>query len=252
MTKRMKTRTSSGLVPLLLALLVISACAPAGPSRVKPDSTEGPRLASEASEILTRFSAYDYALVGGLNGDRSRAITKERYSAIIRATAVQISDYASETVAATAEAAGPIRDRLVKVADVLTILGRDAIAYADAGEAGALARVFAGVGAGWQELDSLAERLAPDEQLARTIERGVSFVVTAEGRPQFALSVGPFATRAEAQSAAGRVGTVESVATASPFVVRVGTYPTRAAAEGAAAGLIPKGFQTTAITAEER
>ena len=163
-----------------------------------------------------------------------------------------INLFTSETVAATADAEGPVRERLIAFADGLTVLGRDVTTYADGSDRAVLGRVVAGVATGWQRLSELARALPRDEQLEQTIARGTSFVVTSRTDRVFVLAVGPYATQADADAAAKRAGPVETVTRQSPFVVRIGTYPDRAAADVAAAGLVPKGFTTSSVSEEER
>lgn len=248
---RMTRPRSSGL---LLALLVAftSACTAPDPVAERTDAPGGPAIARRASALLLQLSAYDYALVGSLNGQRDLVVSAERYSVTARNAVRAINALASDTTAAAADRQGPVRDRLLGLADGLVVLGRDLTAYADSGEHAALARVMAGVRTGWQRLADLGGALPPDEEVARTIARGTSFAVSARAEPLFAVTVGPFATLADAEAAAKRAGQADSVARTAPFVVRVGTYPTRAAAEAATAALVPKGFATSSIAEEQR
>ncbi len=247
----MTTRRSS-LQALWLILALTLACTTPEPRIQRPDVTDGPRLATAAGAMLLQVSAYDYALVGALNGQRERVVSGERYSVIARDAVRSINSFSSETIAATADRQGPIRQRLLALADGLTVLGRDLTAYADGSDRAALDRVVAGVSGGWQRLSELATVLPPDDQLKQTISRGSSFNVTSRTERVFALTVGPYATQADADTAARRAGQVESVASQSPFVVRVGTYPDRPAADAAAAGLVPKGFTTSSVAEEQR
>ncbi|HEX4744317.1 MAG TPA: hypothetical protein VFW12_06565 [Candidatus Limnocylindria bacterium] len=249
----MTTRRSS-LRPLAacLAIALTLACTTPEPRVRLQDATEGPRLATAAAAVLLQLSAYDYALVGSLTGQRDRVVSTERYSTVARDAVREINSIASETVAVTADTEGPIRERLVALADRLTLLGRDVTAYADGGDAAALARVVEGVSAGWERLRELSVAIPGDADLQRTLTRGTSFVVTARTVRVFALTVGPYATQADADAAARRIGQVESVTRASPFVVRVGTYPDRAAADAAAAALVPKGFATSSVSEEQQ
>ncbi len=247
----MTTRRSS-LQALGLVFALTLACTTPEPRVHRGDATEGPRLASQAGALLLRLSAYDYAVVGSLNGERDRVVSSERYSVIARDAVRAINSISSETIAATADAEGPIRERLIALADGMTVLGRDATAYADGSDRLSLARVLAGVATGWQRLSELAASLPRHEELERTVTRGTSFVVTSRTDRVFAVTVGPYATQADADAAAKRAGQVESIAPGAPFVVRVGTYPDRAVADAAAAGLVPKGFTTSSVSEEQR
>lgn len=247
----MTTRRSS-LPALALAVLLVLACTTPEPKAALGDATAGPQLARDASAILLELSAYDYALTGALAGQKDRVVSAERYAAVARGAVRAIGKLSSETVVATADRSGPVRDRLLALADGLTVAGRDITAYADGADPAAFARVVAGVAAGWQRLAELAAALPPDEELGRRIARGRSFVVTATAERVHALTVGPYATRADADAAARRAGQVESVASQTPFVVRIGTYRDRPAADAAAAALAAKGFPTSSIVEEQR
>jgi len=249
MTTRRNSLRSLGSV---LAIALILACTTPEPLVRRGDATEGPRLARSAAALLLQLSAYDYALVGSLNGQHERVVSSERYSAVARDAVRSINSLSSETVAATADTEGPIRERLIALADGMTLLGRDLTAYADGGDAAALARVVGGVVTGWQRLSDLAASLPGDAELQRTVSRGTSFVVTALSDRVFTVTVGPYSTQAEAAAAAQRAGQVESVTRTSPFLVRVGTYPDRAAADAAAQALVPKGFVTSSVAEEQR
>lgn len=245
-------RSSPRSLAVLLAVVFTLACTTPEPRVARGDATEGPRLAKAAGEVLLQLSAYDYALVGGLSGQRERVVAHDRYSTVARDAVRAMNAIASETVAATVDRDGPVRDRLIALADRLTLLGRDVSAYADGGDRAALARVVEGVTAGWERLRELSVAIPGDADLQRTLARGTSFGVTARTERVFALSVGPYATQADADAAARRAGQVEGVTRAAPFVVRVGTYPDRASADAAAAALVPKGFVTSAVTEEQR
>ena len=247
----MTTRRNS-LRALGLVLALTLACTTAEPRVQRSDVADGLRLARQASALLLQLAAYDYALVGALNGQRDRVVSSERYAVVARDTVRSINLFSSETVAVTADAEGPIRERLVALADGLTLLGRDVTTYADASDPAALGRVLGGVATGWQRLVELAGALPRDDQLRQAVDRGTSFVVASRAERVFTVTVGPYATRADADAAAKRAGQVESVARQSPFVVRIGTYQDRGAAESAAAGLVPKGFTTSSISEEER
>ena len=254
-----RARSSGGHRPsgvlrrgLVLALVLGIACTAPEPPRERGDAPGGTAIARQAAAILLQLSAYDYALVGSLNGQRDLVVLPERYSLIARNTVRAISVLAGETTAASADRQGPVRDRMLALADGLVLLGREVTAYADGGDPATFARVISEVAASWQRLSGLASSLPPDEAVARSIARGTSFVVTAVPSKVFSVTIGPYATQAEADAAARRAGQVESVARSAPFVVRVGTYPARPAAEAAAAALVPKGFATSAIAEEPR
>ena len=245
-------RNSLRPLGLTLALAFTLACTTPEPRVRHGDATEGPRLARAAAALLLQLSAYDYALVGSLNGQRDRVVSSERYSTVARQAVRSINSLASETIAATADTDGPIRGRLLALADGMTVLGRELTTYADGSDPAALARVVGGVTTGWQRLSDLAAALPADTELQQTVSRGASFVVTTRTERVFTVSVGPYATQADADGAAQRAGQIESVTRTSPFVVRVGTYADRPAADAAAQSLVPKGFVTSSVAEEQR
>ena len=248
----MTTPRSSLLAALLAAILFTPACTTPDPPAERTDTPGGAAIARRAAAILLQVSAYDYALVGSLNGQRDLVVSSDRYAVTVRNTVRGINILASDTTAGAADRRGPVRERLLALADGLVVLGRDLSAYADATDAATLARVISGVATGWQRLSDLTGALPPEDEVARTISRGTSFVVTARAERVFSLTVGPYATLADAEAAARRAGQVEGITRTAPFVVRVGTYATRPAAETAAAALAPKGFATSAIAEEQR
>lgn len=224
------------------------------PPRVGPlgDVANGPKLARDAADVLLRFSAYDYALAGSLSGEKARVVSAERYATVAREGVRDIGLVTNAAIATTADARGPVRDHLVPLADGLAQLGKDATVYADGADPAAFAHVIDDVAAGWQQLAVLASFLPRDDALARTIARGTSFTSSARAERQYALTVGGFTSAAEADAAAKRIGTVQSVTKSSPFVIRVGTYPDRAAADASAAALASKGVTTSLVTEEAR
>lgn len=191
-------------------------------------------------------------MAGTLAGQRAFVVDPARYAAVARASAARIQRFTGTALAATLDASGPLKERLVTLSDGLVDLSRDANAYADGGDSAVFARVAAGVARAWDDLRALHRLVRPaDDELAATIARGTSFAVDARPERVYAITVGPFASAAEADVAAKRIGTVELVARASPFVVRVGAYADRKAADTAVAGLGGKGF-TGIVTEEER
>lgn len=250
---RRTTRTSKGprfVAGLLALLLLASACStPARPST--PSDADGAQdLARDAGEILLQLSAYDYGLAGTLSGQRTYAVDPVRYAAVARATAARIQRFSGNALTATLEASGPVKERVVTLADGLIDLSRSANAYADGGDLAQLASVTGAVARSWDDLRALTQSIRQkDEDLARTISRGTSFVVNAKQQHVWAITVGPFASSAEADAAAKRIGLVEQVARAAPFVVRVGTFPDKKASDAANAQLAAKGF--TGLVVEE-
>ncbi|HVR88785.1 MAG TPA: hypothetical protein VHG53_04490 [Candidatus Limnocylindria bacterium] len=214
------------------------------------DVVSAPKIAHAAGDALLQLSAYDYALAGGYAGEKTRIVSYARYAAVARGLLPKVSDVISTALAATANAAGPVRNSVVALADALNALAKDTGTYADAGEPATFAKVMGDVASGWDRLQALAATLPPDPDLQKTISRGTSFTVSSRSDPLYALTAGPYATAADADAAAKKIGAVVSVTRAAPFVIRVATYPTRAQADAAATALKPKGIDITAVSEE--
>ena len=245
-------RVGWGAITAVLVLLAV-ACSNPVPEKPRPtaDVTDVRSLpvARTAADILLAFSVYDYALVGGLNGDRVRSVSADRFATVAHAQAGLVSANTTTVVGATVNTVGPVRDRLVALADGLTDLSRDALTYADVRDPAALARVLSGVERGWASLRELASALPADAALKAAIDRGTSITSTASSKPRFTLNVGPYGTATEAAEAAKTIAANASAAKESPFIVRVGPYADRAAADKAAATLAAQ--KITAIVTED-
>ncbi len=247
-------RAGWGAITAVLVLLA-AACsnAPAPDNKTRPTgdvpAARALPIARTAADILATFSVYDYALVGGLNGEKVRAVSADRFASVAHAQADLVSTNTTKVVAAAVDASGPVRDRLVALADGLTDLSRDALAYADGRDPATLSRVLSGVQRGWASLRELASALPADPALKATLDRGSSITSTASSKQQFALAVGPYTTAAEAGEAANAIGPNATAAKASPFTVRVGPYADRATADKAAAALAAQ--KITAIVNED-
>ena len=238
------------LLTFALVLAFAASCTDTTRPAVR-DVDDAPRLAKDAAAILVQFSAYDYGLAGALAGETTRTVAPPRYGTIARAAARRITAFNTTVVSVTLDRAGPIRDRVVPLADSLADLARDGASYADAGDAATFARVLSGVSEGWRHLGELASVLPPDPALASTIARGKSFVVTATAATRATLTVGPYASTADAQQALRAMGSPANAALsrAAPFVIRVGPYPDRAAADAASDSLKAQGL-TVVVTDE--
>jgi hypothetical protein len=204
-------------------------------------------IARSTADVLVQLSAYDYALTGALSGQVTRVVSADRWATVVRGLLPKISGITSASLSATANAAGPVRDAVVSLADSLTELAKDAGTYADGGDPAVFARTVGDVGLAWDRTKALAAKIPANAALQDTIARGTSFTVTATSDVAFALQAGPYATAAEADAAAKKIGTVRSVTRTAPFLVRVATYPTKAQADAAAAALRPKGIDITAV-----
>lgn len=228
----------------LITVVLVIACTET-PQRAAPprDVEAGPKLARDAGAILLQFAAYDYGLAGALSGAKTRTVTPARYGVVARAAAKTISSYNVSIVGAAVDRAGPIREKLVTVADGLTDLGRDAQAYADGGDPAAFARVLTGVSAGWQRVRELSTTLPRDDVLESTIARGTSFVVTATAATKFVVTAGPYSSVGEAEQALRTIGSPQngSVTRTTPFVVRVTGYADGPAADLAVAAFAKQG-----------
>jgi hypothetical protein len=227
---------------------VATASCSTAPS-IKPpakDIADARPIAREISDILLNFSAYDYAVVGGINGDTIRIVTPERYSSVARAQASVIADNATKIIAAAVDANGPIRDRLVMLADALGVLRTDALAYADGGEPSALARIIKDVDTGWTFLRDVESLLKDDGTLDKTAERGVSMKTSATPGKLALVTIGPYAGAAEAAAVAAEFGPAGVAATQSPFMVRI-TFADRASADAKAKDLQKHGTQAIVV-----
>ena len=244
-------RAGWGAITAVLVLLA-AACSTPVPDKTRPipgDVPDARPIAQAAADILLVFSVYDYALVGNLTGEKVRTVSPERYATVARLQAALVKTNTTKVVAATVETVGPVRDRLVALADGLTDLSRDAVAYADVQDPAALSRVLAGVDRSWASLRELASVLPADPALTAAIERGTSIKSTASSKPVFTLTAGPYGSAGEALDVAKKIGANATAATESPFAVRVGPYADRAAADKAAAALASQ--KLTAIVSEE-
>ena len=259
MTTTRTRPTNSGLNHLtrltrvaFAVVLIATACET--PPKVVPsgDVPDAPQLARSTAQVLVQLSAYDYALAGGLAGEKIRIVSSDRWATVSRALLPKISDITSATLSATANAAGPVRDAVVALADSLTDLAKDAGTFADAGDQAVFAKTVGDVATTWDKLRSLAAKLPTDPQLATAIARGTSFTVSSTSTATFTVQAGPYATAADATAAAKKIGPFIAITTAAPFVVRVATYPTKTQADAAAAALRPKGIDVTAVIEDRK
>jgi hypothetical protein len=254
MMTRMRLRSSGPIrlaASVLLLLLVASACEPAPKAVPKREVTDAPKVAAASGAVLLQLSAYDYALAGNYAGEKVRVVSPDRYIAVARSLQPKLTDITTTSLSLTANAAGPVRDAVVALADSLTDLAKDLGAYSGAGDAGVFAKIGGDVTTAWDRLKALAAKLPPDPELQKTLARGPSITVTATSEPLFALSAGPYATAADADAAAKKIGPVISVSRTTPFAVRVATYPAKPPADAAAVALKTKGIDVVSV-AEER
>src|SRR2546423_13688667 len=119
------------------------------------DVETGAKLARDAGAILLQYSAYDYGLAGALAGEQTRTVAARRFGVVARDNARAISAFSGNVLTATVDRAGPLRDKLVPLADALADLSKDGVAYADGADPASFARVLADVTAGWQRLREL-------------------------------------------------------------------------------------------------
>jgi len=83
-------RLGRGAITAILVLLA-AACSSPAPQKTRPTgdvtvATSMP-IARTAADILLAFSAYDYALIGSLNGDKVRAVSADRFATLHRTVA---------------------------------------------------------------------------------------------------------------------------------------------------------------------
>ena len=238
----------------VLALAFLASCTESGqPTKGgSANDVEGaPKLARDAGAVLLQVSAYDYGLAGALAGEQTRTVAAARYATVMRGTTQTIAAFNAAVLAGTLDRTGPIREKLVPLADGLSDLARDGGTYADGGDPAAFARVISDVTAGWQRLRDLSTALPKDDALQSTIARGMSYVVTSKSSTQSTITTGPYASAAEAKQALQRMGSPlnGSYTQSAPFVVRIGPYSDRATADKAGAGLLKQGV-TNVITDE--
>jgi hypothetical protein len=252
MTTTRTRPTNSGLIRVLISavLLIASACEPAPKVVPSGDVPDAAQIARGTASVLLQLSAYDYALAGGLSGQTTRVVSSDRWAAVARTLLPKVADITSTSLSAASNAAGPVRDAVVALADTLTDLTKDAGAYADGRDPAVFAKTAGDVSTAWDRVIALAVKLPLDTELQKTINRGRSFTVTSTGVAQFALQAGPYATAAAADAAAKQIGTVISITRTAPFVVRVAVYPSKAQADAAAAALRPKGVDVSAVVEE--
>ena len=236
--------TRRALAPVF-ALAFLASCTDAAPPKLGPsnDVQGAPKLARDAGAVLLGVSAYDYGLAGALTGQQTRTVAAARYGTVMRGTAATISAFNATVLAGTLDRTGPIREKLVPLADGLSDLARDGQSYADGGDTAAFARVITDVTAGWQRLRDLSTTLPKDDALQGTIARGMSFVVTSKSSTLSTITTGPYASAAEAKQALQRMGSPlnGSYTQTAPFVVHIGPYADRAGADTASAGLTKQG-----------
>jgi hypothetical protein len=230
----------------VFALAFLASCTEtAQPPKNEPtNDVEGaPKLARDAGALLLQVSAYDYGLAGALSGEQTRTVAAARYGAVMRGTTQAISAFNGAVLTGTLDRKGPIRDKLVPLADGLSDLAKDGETYADGGDPAAFARVISDVTAGWQRLRDLATTLPKDDVLQTTIARGTSYMVSSKSSTQSTITTGPYASSAEAKQALQRMGSPlnGSFSVTAPFVVRIGPYSERAAADAASEGLSKQG-----------
>ncbi|MDQ2951445.1 MAG: hypothetical protein M3R54_04210 [Chloroflexota bacterium] len=228
--------------------MATASCSTAPSGKVLPsrDISDARPIARELGDILLKFSAYDYAVVGGINGERIRAVTPERYAAVARAQAGVIADTVPTIIAAAIETIGPVHDRLVALADHMAALRTDALAYSDARTPEVLARILNDVDTGWSLLRSLESLLKDDGTLDRVAERGTSMRIAVAPGQQALVTIGPFAGPDEAAAKAAELGPGAAPATTSPYVVRI-SYKDRAAADASATALQKQGIAAIVI-----
>src|SRR5438093_1599943 len=230
-------RAGWGAISAFLIVLATS-CSSAAPVVRTPasDITDARPLARELADILLNFSVYDYAFVGSLNGERVRVVPAERYAAVARVEASIIADNATRIIAAVVDTAGPVYDRLVTLADSMSQLRADALAYSDARQPAAFARVIADVDANWKLLHDLQGLLKDDAILDATIARGMAMRSAAAPGAGALVTAGPYASATDAAAIAKQLGAGWVATSESPFVVR-SSFKDRAAADAAVAAL---------------
>jgi hypothetical protein len=214
--------------------------------------TDAAPIARSTAAVLLQLSAYDYAVAGALSGQPTRTVSVARWAAVARGLLPKVTEITSASLSLSANAAGPVRNAIVSLADSLTDLAKDAGAYADGGDPGVFVKTVGDVGTAWDRVKALGAKLPTDADLQRTIARGTSFTVSATSEVLFTVQAGPYATAAEADAAAKRIVTTISVTRVAPFVVKVATYPSKGQADAAAVALRPKGVDVSSVVEERK
>jgi hypothetical protein len=229
--------TNSGLSRVAFCIFLVIASACESPPKVVPsgDVPSAPQIARSTAVLLVQLAAYDYAVAGSLAGQTTRVVSSDRWATVARGILPKLADVISSSLSATANAAGPVRDAVVSLADTLTDLSKDANAYADGSDPAVFAKTVGDVNLSWDRVQALAVKLPLDTELQKTVTRGRSFSVTSTSGSQFALQAGPYATAADADAAAKKIGTIISTTHVAPFLIRVATYPSKVQADAAAA-----------------
>lgn len=223
----------------IFAVLIVATASCSSTPSIKPptqDVGDARPIARDLANILLTYSAYDYALIGSLNADKVRVIDPDRYADVAQSMASAIAENTSKILSATVDTRGPIHDRLVRLADTVGQLRTDGLAYADGRRPDSFARVITDVQQGWSQLRELEGALPDDAQLDAIIARGTAMKAAFAPSSGALLTMGPFASAAEAAQKATLLGGIGVPATTSPFVVRA-TFKDRAAADAAAADL---------------
>lgn len=224
----------------MFAVLIVATVSCSSAPSIRPpaqDVGDARPIARELASILLTYSAYDYALIGSLNADTVRVIDPDRYADVAQGAASLIAQSTSKILSATVDTRGPVRDRLVRLADTMGDLRKDGLAYGDGRRPDSLARVITDVQNGWSQLHDLESLLLDDAQLDATIERGTAMKASFAPSSGALLTMGPFASAEEAAQKATLLGGIGVPSTASPFVVRA-TFNDRATADAAAADLL--------------
>ena len=227
---------------VLFSLLASASClfsSPQPPPSAEPISAQAIDILSAASKVLSRISAYDYALAGSFAGERSRVITPERYVDALapdRDAVIALKDRVVTAAFTDRQIATP----LIAVADALVAVQAD-IAAVDAADAASFARVLDDVATTWTALSDVA-KLVPGDELAASIAHGAAWRVAVTKSPAFAVQTQGFESRDEAVQIALRITNVEAVANTPPWTVRVLTSPDRDVAVKKVAELRAEGF----------
>ena len=230
-------RAGWGAIFAVLIVATASCSSAPSPTPAAHDVGDARPIARELASILLTYSAYDYALIGSLNGEEVRSVDPDRYAAVVQGAAALITESTSKILSATVDTRGPVRDRLVTLADTMGDLRKDGLAYADAERPDSFAKVITDVQNGWSQLRALESLLVDDAQLDATIERGTALKASFAPSSGALVTMGPFASAEEAAQKATLLGGIGVPSTTSPFVVRA-TFKDRAAADAAAADLL--------------
>lgn len=171
----MISRGRGAWVALVLSLAVTACFQPLATPTPAPGPLESPAtLAKAAAALLTRLSAYDYALGGYFAGERAHVVTPSRYAAALRDDARAFAAF-NGRVLQVAFSELPPRELLV-LADACADLAGAVQQFAHAMDPEAFVQVVRRADLAWAALRALASTIS-DPELPPLIAHGTAVTV---------------------------------------------------------------------------